>query len=216
MMSFRAAFASGLLGVVLVGCSSVGPKPQVIYHRPDVKSTTNKVIAMPVTDFSGKRSTAAKAIEPQVLAGWAKMYGKSRVVPSGPVVDQLSGDYADQYLKLLQTVDDVSAIEQMHQNPKFRDLIAKITGTVGAANLAFAIVNGGSTEYDNGQPVNLHLGFFDVRNMTWKWITKVEDTKSMFFGKFEVSAMQMVSNSFSTARAVNRDAKNSGRAPASK
>ena len=216
MMSFRAAFASGFLGLVLVGCSSVGPKPQVIYHRPDVKSTTNKVIAMPVTDFNGKRSTAAKTMEPQILAGWAKMYGKARVVPAGPVVDQFSPDQAEQYLKLLQTLDDVSVFEQMHQDPKFRDVIAKITGAAGAANLAFAIVNGGSTEYDNGQPVRLHLAIFDVRNMTWKWITKVEDTKSMFFGKFEVSAMQMVSNSFSTARAVNRDVKNAGRAPASK
>lgn len=217
MKSIRVVLACALTSVIAAGaCSSVGPKPQVVYHRPDVKATTNKVIAMPVTDFNGKRSTAAKTMEPQILAGWARMYGKSRVVPAGLAVDQFSGAQADQYVRLLQTLDDVSAFEQMHRDPKFRDLIGKLTGAVGAANLAFAIVEGGSTEYDNGESVRLHLALFDVRNMTWKWITKVEDKKGILpWGKFEVSAMQMVGNSFATARAVDRAAKDMSRAPAS-
>jgi hypothetical protein len=93
----------------------------------------------------------------------------------------------------------VSAVEQLAATPAFRDTVAKVTSQIGNHHLAFSIINGDSAAFEQGRAVTIHLGLFDTHNLTWKWITKVEDTKGRL-SKWEVTSSSMISNSFAAAR----------------
>lgn len=82
-------------------------------------------------------------------------------------------------MTLVKSSDDISAIEQMYKDKQVRDFIGQITGAMGRYNFAFALVSGDERSYDARQDVRMHLGLFDVRNLTWKWITKVVDKKGV-------------------------------------
>ena len=101
----------------------------------------------------------------------------------------------DSYLKIIKSLDNISMIEQMTKDPKIKDFIGKITDKLGNYHLSLAIVQGNKESFDSKQPVRVHLGFFDTKAMTWKWITKIEDTKKIV-GNFDASTMMMVDNSF--------------------
>ncbi len=93
----------------------------------------------------------------------------------------------------------MSAVEQLAATPAFRDTVAKVTSQIGNHHLAFSIINGDSAAFEQGRAVTIHLGLFDTHNLTWKWITKVEDTKGRL-SKWEVTSSSMISNSFAAAR----------------
>jgi hypothetical protein len=209
------ALATPALFISLAACSSFGPKPQVVYHRPDIKSQATKVIILPVTDFAGKKTDGAKDIEMGIVSGFASMYGQENIIPAGPVIEKLNQSMGDRYGSFIKTLDATSAIEQMHKDPKMREYISKVTSTVGDYNLAVAIVDGGKAEYEAGTPVHIHLGYFDTKNLTWKWITKIEDKKGPI-GNWVASSTAMVTNSFETAKKVDKATENMARMPASK
>lgn len=182
------------IGFSLLSCSAMGPKPEVVYHRPDLKNKAEKVIIMPVTDFTGE--SAGEGVASTVTSGWSKMYGATNVVPVGPAIEKFG---KTTYIEMLKTLDNVSTVEQMMKNAKIKKFISQVTGKFGNYHLAFSVVEGSQSTYDAQQPVRVHLGLFDTENLTWKWITKVQDTKGKI-GDWRASYGAMVSNSFDKAK----------------
>lgn len=177
-------------------CSMLGPKPHTAYTRPDVQRPIEKLVVFPVTNFQGVQDTNAKQMEASFTGKWTEMYGKENIVPAGPVVFQLMDKFGkDTYGEFIKTLDNVSAVEQLHKNPKFRQFISQVTGKLGNYHFALAIVDGSKETYDQKNPVNLHIGVFDSTNLTWKWITKIQDKKGMW-GNWEAASQLMVNNSF--------------------
>ncbi len=117
------------------------------------------------------------------------------------MIDSTGGD---SYGKFIATLDNVSAIEQLTQNTKIQGLlkgiteqITKQTGVKTNFHLALAIISGGEAEYNSGQPVFLHIGMFDVSNLTWKIITKIEIKKgSSPLSNWKIDSQLAIKNSF--------------------
>ena len=197
----------GFYSLWFAGCVTLGPKPEVVYHRADLKTKTKKVIVFPTTDFTGKKSPGAQDIDKVVVAGWTNLYGAKNVIPAGPVLEQLTKvGGKDTYSKLISSLDNVSAVEQLHKNEEVRKLIGEITSKLGNYNFSLAIVNGGKQEFDQKQPVRIHLGYFDSENLTWRWITKIEDTKGTI-GDWRATSNMMVNNSFDIAAKLEKGEK---------
>ncbi|MBT3586443.1 MAG: hypothetical protein HN509_16160 [Halobacteriovoraceae bacterium] len=203
-----------LLAAFISSCGTFGPKPQTVYHRKDLKTKVSKLIVFPVTDFQGRQSAGAKKLDVSVSSAWAELYGKEKVVPGGAVLYKLiQATGKDSYKKLISSLDNISAVEQLHKNPKVRKFISKVTKKFGNYHFALAIENGGPKYYKDGKPVLLHIGLFDSKNMTWKWITKIKDQKgTLSFGGYDGASMGMVSNSFDLIEKLEEGA----RTPASK
>ena len=202
-----------LLSAIISSCGTFGPKPHVVYHRPDLKTEVSKLIVFPVTDFEGYQSEGAKKLDSSVVSAWAELYGKDKVIPGGTVLYKLiQGRNKNSYGKLIHSLDNVSQVEQLHKNPRIRKFISRVTKKFGNYHFAFAIENGGPKFYENGKPVLLHIGLFDSKNMTWKWITKIQDKKgTLSFGGYNASSINMVSNSFDMIETLEK----SGRKPSS-
>lgn len=209
----QAATLSAL--ALLTGCSMLAAKPEVTLHRPDIQNRT-KVVVMPVTDFSGNRTEGAKNIEVFALKNWAGIYGRKNVIPGGPAVEKINQATGSKYVEILKSLDEMSAAEQTGKSTAITEYVKAITAKTGNFNLAFTIVEGGPDQYKAGEVVRVHLGLFDTKAMTWKWITKLEDKKGMF-GDWRAASAAMVSNSFDVAKKVDRSRVNMAtqRSPAS-
>ena len=54
--------------------------------------------------------------------------------------------------------------------------------------------------------MRIHLGYFDSENLTWRWITKIEDTKGTI-GDWRATSNMMVNNSFDIAAKLEKGEK---------
>lgn len=185
-----------LISTFFASCGLLGPRPNVVYHRPDITTPVNKVIIFPTTDFNGVVSEGAKSVNMSLVSSWGSLYGKDKVIPAGPVIEKITQNLGkDAYMKIVKSLDNTSAVEQLHKNPQIRDFISQVTNKLGNHNFALALISGGEKEYDAKQPVYLNVGMFDTESLTWKWITKIEGQKGMM-GNWTATSGTMVSNSF--------------------
>ncbi len=182
------------MALILSSCATLGPKSPVdVYYRSDLATAAGKIIVFPVLSFDGRKNTGARGVEMALLSKWSALYGVSNIIPAGPAFEKLSGSAG--FAALIRSLDNMSALEQIHQNPEIRDALASIALLLGGSNLGFALIEGGEREYNSGGMVHLNIGFFDVRNLTWKWITKASARKNSI-GRWELSSSEMVSKSF--------------------
>jgi len=209
-------FASLLVAVplLLTSCGTFGPRPKTVYTRTDLDSKVSKLIVFPVTDFSGRQTASSKKMDTAVVSAWSDLYGKDKVIAGGPILYKMIQKFGkESYQKLISAADNVSAVEQLHKDKRIRNFVKKVTSKFGNFHFAFALTQGGKKSYDNGKPVYLNIGLFDSANMTWNWITKIEDKKgSLSFGGYDGASMSMVSNSFD----LIKDLASKERMPASK
>ncbi len=192
-----------LIALFLSSCSAFGPKPQLIYDRADLNTSISKVIIFPTTDFNGKSSEGSKSVDFSINAGWAGTYGSDKVIPAGLVIEKISNGLGnDFYKKFVLSLDKVSAIEQISRNETIKKFAAEVMGKFGNYPFALAIVSGGEAEYNSGQPVRLHIGLFDAKNLTWRLITKIEVQKGKV-GNWKLASQSMILNSFDMIKKMN-------------
>ena len=183
-----------------VSCSMLGPKPHTAYHRKDIKEPVKKLIVFPVTNFQGVQDSNSKKVEAAFVGKWGELYGENNVIPGGPVIFKMMESMGKEtYGEFITSLDNTSAIEQLHKNPKIREFITQVTSKLGQYHFALAIIKGDEKTYDAKNEVNLHIGVFDTQNLTWKWITKITDKKGIV-GNWTASSLTMVNNSFSLVK----------------
>jgi hypothetical protein len=192
------------LSIALSSCSLLGPKPEIIYQRPDLNTKLDKLIIFPTTDFSGKSSAGSKSVDLSINASWASVYAKENIIPAGPAIAKIAdGIGNDFYKNFISALDNVSAVEQIANNPTAKKFVNQLTEKFGSAQFGVAIISGGESEYNSSQPVHLHIGLFDANNMTWKIITKIEGKKGPL-GKWQVDSQMLVSNSFNEIKKISK------------
>jgi len=192
----------GALSALACGCAMLQPQSAVeVYYRSDLDTQTGKVIVFPLLSSDGRKAEGAQNVELSMLGKWADMYGKTNIIPAGPVLEQLAGN--DGFQEFIKALDNTSAVEQTHQNPRIREVVSAITGKLGNYNLALAIIDGGPQEFNAGKEIRLSIGFFDSRNMTWKWITKTGARKGKL-GRWEMASSNMVNSSFKEIETKNK------------
>ena len=193
----------------LASCSAFGPKPHVLYDRPDLDTKVSKIIIFPTTDFSGKTNEGLKSVDLSINAGWAGAYGSDKVIPAGIVIEKISSNIGKEfYKKFISSLDNVSAIEQILQSESVKKFVSEVTGKFGNFQFALAIVSGGEAEYNAGQKIYLHIGLFDTKNLTWRLITKIETQKGAV-GNWKIASQAMIFNSFEEIKkmTVNAESK---------
>lgn len=178
-----------------------GPKPQLVYHRPDLPKVENKIILFPTLDFNGKKSKGAIEINNKIQASWSNLYGADRVLSADLISDEISKKFPDFYINLIKSIDNISIIEQLHKNQKIRDALSEITAKLGNHHLGFSIINGGSEEFSQDKKISIHTGIFDTKNLTWKWITKIEDKKDKI-SNWDIFHSTLIANSFEYSKNI--------------
>lgn len=172
-------FIVSVLCFLLQACSS--KQAEVVYTRPDVKTNASAVIVLPTTTPNAEVNNSTQLISNAIYADWAKIYGK-KAIPAGPALEQLlkQKNFKKAYIKLIETFDSVSGIEQVLKNANIQKFLRAITDNLGATGdvrFAFSILHGDEESYNKGESLYLNVGLFDVSGATWKVITKTESKK---------------------------------------
>lgn len=181
------------VGGQLTACALSSPKPEVLYRRPGAK--INSVVVMPVTDFSGEKSAAARQIEDAVADGWARTFGETKVHSAGPVVEELNIQLASGYEKIIDSIKAPARVTHLKSDPGFARYVSMFSSEVGNHDLAFAVVDGEREQFEKQKPVYLYLGVFDIKTMSWKWITRTQGRKGLF-APWETASVDLVSDGF--------------------
>lgn len=168
-------FSLMLLLVSLVFSACGGGTEVKIYHRADVNTADSKIIVFPMLLCSGNQISAANGQYSNPIAdalltkSWAGALGAANAIS----IPKLAFDkipMANEAINLMiRAADSASAVEQTGSTTSF---INAIKSQFGDGALAFALVFQDKAAYDNGKLVQLNIGLFDTKMMTWKWITK--------------------------------------------
>jgi hypothetical protein len=203
---------------VISACSLVskGPQPNVVYERPDLTNKVEKLIIFPTTNFEGQETKETKAFDASINGSWIKVYGKDKVIPAGVIIKKVVDSTGkNSYNGFINTLDNVSSIEQVLNNTNFKKFVSTLTDKISDVSkskteyhFALAIISGGEKEYNAGQPVYLHLGLFDVKNFTWRVVTKIEIKKSNSpLAKWQLDSQQAIHNSIKYFQEMNESKK---------
>ncbi len=195
------------LVVLLNACGTFGPKPEVVYHRPDVKiPAESRLIVFPAMTFAGK-TDIDKGLKGSIASGWSDFYG-SKAIPAGDVVIQVAKKAKFDLNKLVQAMDNASYLEQnLKKDRRFKKFIKLLTQKLGNYDLAMTLVHGNEAIYNAGNNIRLHLGYFNTKTLTWKWITKIQDKKGTL-GNWTAAYGALVSNSFGSLEEVHTAERN--------
>lgn len=202
------ALVATLSMMILASCSSFGPKPEVVYHRPELKiPAESKLIVFPVMTFKGK-TNVDKGLAGSVTSGWSDFHGSAKTIPAGDAIVQVAKKSGFDLMNLVKAMDNVSYLEQnLKKNRKFKKFINQVTSKFGNYDFAMTLVHGSEKLYESGSPVRLHLGYFNTKTMTWKWITKIQDKKGTI-GNWQAAYGTLVSNSFDSLPEVHTASRN--------
>ena len=168
-----------MVSVLVLGCllfAACGGGAEVsVYHRADVDTTSSRIVVFPLLLCqSGALSSAneqySNPIADALLTkSWAGALGADNAI-SIPKLAFNKIPKANEFVTLIvKSADTVSALEQSGASTEF---LAGVKKQFGDGALAFALVFEDKVAYDSSKVVHLNMGLFDVKKMTWKWITK--------------------------------------------
>ncbi|HOG65205.1 MAG TPA: hypothetical protein PLD82_07190, partial [Spirochaetota bacterium] len=124
---------------------------------------------------------------------WAEALGADNAIS----IPKLAFDKipkANEFVTLIvKSADTISALEQSGASTEF---LAAVKKQFGDGALAFALVFEDKAQYENGKKVHLNMGLFDVKMMTWKWITKTVYEAGMVPKPYEMVVQDLVDESF--------------------
>jgi len=101
----------------------------------------------------------------------------------------------------IKAADGVSAVEQT--NPTLTKVLETITKTYGDGAFAIALVTADKKEYEESGEVQVTMGLFDTKKLTWKWITKVKHKNGLVPIPYEVIVKDLVSESYAYLKKYN-------------
>ena len=190
-----------LIAFLLVGCESITPKPKVnVYLKNDADSSKSNIIALPSMIMSddyqlGSREYSNSLADGLFAKNWSDAIAEGNVIPvPKAALEQLPDAYAG-LGKLLASMDAVSAIEQ---TTELSGLLEAVGSKFGDGAFAFALYDKEESQYKSSKSLKLTLGLFDVKKMTWAWITKAqfESPKVGPAIPYEVASQQLMEASF--------------------
>lgn len=167
---FIALFA---LSVVFVACG--GGAEVKVYHRADVDTAASRIVVFPMLLCNGTTISSANGQYSNPVAdalltkSWAGALGVDNAISIPKIAFDKIPLANDAINVFIHALDASAAVEQSGAVSSF---INGVKGQFGDGALAFALVFQDKAAYDAGKVVQLNIGLFDTKKMTWKWITK--------------------------------------------
>ncbi len=170
------------VAIILSGCASLIPntgKTEIsLYQRDDIDTAQSKVMVFPLLlvsdgDFSQtNKNMDNQLLDAQISATWANEIGVDSVIPVPKALISEIPNGWKALGKLVLMLDPVSAIEQPIKDPNMLKLAQKLSAKIGDGALGFTLVFQDKDSYKATQTLQGHLGLFDTKTLTWKWITE--------------------------------------------
>lgn len=188
-----------ILGILIfANCAS--DREISVYNRKDVDTSKSKILAFPMLLWDGSKIKPANTsfsnplIDALFGKNWATDLGAENVIIIPKVaLDKIPNVYSGMDA-FIQAADGVSLVEQ--SNPNLTKILETLTKTFGDGAFAVSLVTVDKKEYEQSGEVQVNMGLFDTKKLTWKWITKVKHKNGLVPIPYEVIVKELVSESY--------------------
>ena len=187
----------------LQGCNSNSKDAELVYNRSDINTDVSFIVVLPTTTPDGTMNSYTKLVSASIYLKWASIYGK-KAIPAEPVIEKIFANSAmkNAYIQLVSSMNNAGTITGTLQNTAIKLLLSAMNKKLGIpdnSRYALSTMTGTEADYNNGKPVQIKIGLFDVNESAWKVITKTEDTKNGI-ANFKLSYNGIVNNHFTTIK----------------
>jgi hypothetical protein len=197
-----------IMPLVLVATVSGCATAKVEHHlRNDVDTSKSKVLVFPLFLWDGNKISASKntnfdnpIVDAAIGKTWSSDLGTQNVsVIPKLVFDKIPGGYEalDGFVK---AIDGVSLVEQTTGVTKF---IENVTKQFGDHAFAFALVTADEKGYKQSKTVQVNMGLFDTKKLTWKWITKTSKNSSLIPVPYQIVVQDAINANYSYLKKLN-------------
>ena len=155
-----------------------------VYLRADVNTSESKILTFPLllkreSGFAeANKNVDDTSMEALVGSSWAGELGKDNVVPVPKAIISEIPKGWESLGTIVRVLDTASAVEQTIDSPEVKKLIKtigeKTQAGVGDLAMGFALVFEDEETFKATKVLHGNMGLFDTKQLTWKWITKVE------------------------------------------
>jgi len=187
----------------IFGCATTKPAIEV-YLRPDVNTSESRVIVFPLLLTDGQQMKPENTQYSNSIADalfgkkWSdSLRAKKITVIPKVALDKIPGAYSAMNA-LIVALDGTSAVEQ---TTGLTQLFEKISSQFGDGALAFALIFEDEAEYKATKQVRFHMGLFDSKKLTWKWITKYSYQAGLIPVPYQVVVNKVISESYDALEA---------------
>ena len=192
---------------VFLSVSCASQQKVSVYNRNDVDTTKSKVIAFPMLLWDGKKIKSSntvysnQVVDTFIGKNWTDNLGKENIIVIPKLaLDKVPGAYTAMNT-FIKALDGTSAVEQ---STELTNLLTSISSQFGDGAFAMALVTVDKKEYDTSGQVQVNMGLFDTKKLTWKWITKHSYKKGLAPIPYEKVVQDLVSESFEALKAETK------------
>ena len=206
MKKFNKIIILIIVAFSLSQCSLLSKKSVNVFLRKDVNTEKSRIIVFPMLLAQPGSMKAANekfsnpALDTFLGKNWYDYIGKKNVV----VIPKIALDkipHAYEVLDyLIKALDITSAIEQ---NEILKEFIDAVSNKFGDGALAFALVSQNEDQYKNSGIIQLKLGLFDMKKLTWKWIVKSTYQSKIYPLPYQAALQDLVKDAFSKLKEKN-------------
>jgi hypothetical protein len=194
------------LMISLTGCVSTSSKPVAVSTRADVVTENSKVIIFPmlVSKKSGMEAANSEFSNPLVDALIGKDWADSLGMDNTIIIPKIAFDKIPQSYSVMEIfVSALDAISALENAKVIQDFASVITKEFGDGAFALALVKQNENDYKSSGKLQLNMGLFDTKKMTWKWTTSHSYEKSMVPMPYTKVLHDLVSESFAALKEKN-------------
>jgi len=200
-----------IVAIGFAACASNSEKASV-YLRNDVDTAESKIVAFPMLLWDGKKLSAANVeysnpiVDAAIGKSWSDYIGADRTVSIPKLVLDKIPMANEAVDAIVKGIDDISALEQsgILESAPLKTFLNAIDEKFGHGALAFALVNETKEGFEKSKTVQVNMGLFDTKKMTWKWITKHKTTIGVVPIPYEKVVQDLVSESFKALLEKNK------------
>lgn len=174
---------TAVVAVILSGCAGLSIMPDTgkseisLYQRDDIDTAKSKVVVFPLLlvadNFSqANKDTDTKILDALISTVWVNEIGTDAIIPiPKEAISKIPSGWKT-LGEFVLMLDSVSAIEQSVKDPQMLNFLQKLSTKIGDGALGFTLVFQDADNYKATRMLQGHIGLFDTKTLTWKWITK--------------------------------------------
>jgi hypothetical protein len=195
-----------LTGATLLQLTGCTTSKVDLFVRKDVDTSKSRIIVFPMLLWDGKALSAANSsysnpmVDAALTKDWAAELGADSTVSIPKIaLDKIPGSY-QAMSAFIKSLDGVSAVEQSSKLTSFLQAISK---QFGDGAFALALVTDDEAGFKAKKSLQVNMGLFDTKTLTWKWIAKTEEKASLVPVPYPAFVQNLVSANYDYLKKEN-------------
>jgi len=165
----------------LVACTACSSSTVVLDYYDTALQTQSRTLLLPVSG-SGGDEKMEQALEKALIVSFSTIPG-AEVARKVGLYDRFRSEWDYAMDQMMQ-----GSMQGELLNSGLPEVFVQIGEITGVDSVFIAVVRGSSSAYEDGQPIRLACGLWDIKARRYAWLARLEDAKGLLPVPLEVFA----------------------------